>query len=301
MYTKKTYSTYQMAWWTRFETFAFLAIIIVWVSAYFFFDLTWLKIPWTPLALIGTAVATFFTGSPFKVNLLNQVDWENPYRGLELAFNFARYDTYINLSLGLAVFFLARVLAILFFMKTVDDKNITGRFKKQLINNAAPFLFFFLFFLTNVLMMKGYAVDPESKMVFTESYKYMHNLLQMPYVFVMLIVGVIFVILGIVRPLMDFDQCHKMGIWTSGIGTIITVFSLFLLAGFNNTAFYPSYTDIQSSLTIENASSSHYTLTAMTYVSLMVPFVIAYIWYAWRALTRKKITAKEMEEESHIY
>jgi len=251
--------------------------------------------------LIGTAVATFFTGSPFKVNLLNQVDWESPFRGLELAFNFGRYGTFINLSLGLAVFFLARVLAVLFFMRTVDNENITGRYRKQLINNAAPFLFFFLFFLTNVLLMKGYAIDPESKMVFIESYKYLHNLLQMPWVFVILVIGVILVLLGIIRPLMDFEQCHHMGIWTTSIGTILTVFSLFLLAGLNNTAFYPSYTDIQSSLTIENASSSHYTLTAMSYVSLMVPFVFAYIWYAWLVLTRKKITAKEMEEESHVY
>ena len=251
--------------------------------------------------LIGTAVATFFTGSPFKLNILNQVLWESPYRGLELAFNFGRYESFINLSLGLAVFFLARVLAVQFFMNTVDDDNITSRLRKSLIKNAVPFLFFFLFFLTNILLMKGYAVDPETKQVFMEPYKYMHNFLQMPVVFIMFLLGVVFVLLGIMRPLMDYKQCHTKGIWISGTGTIMVVLALFLIAGFNNTAFYPSYTDLQSSLSIENASSSNYTLTAMSYVSLLVPFVFAYIWYSWRVLTRKKITASEMEDESHVY
>jgi len=251
--------------------------------------------------LIGTAVATFFTGSPFKLNMLNQVDWESPYRGLELAFNFARYPVFVNLSLGLAVFFLARVLAILYFMNSVDEENITKRMKKALINNAAPFLVFFLFFLANLLLMKGYAVNPETKQVFLESNKYLTNLLQMPVVLIIFILGVLMVLMGIIRPLVNYNKCHTKGIWTTGIGTILTVFALFLVAGFNNTAFYPSYTDIQSSLTIENASSSHYTLTAMSYVSLLVPFVFAYIWYAWKALSNKKITAKEMEEDEHVY
>ncbi len=252
--------------------------------------------------LVGTAVATFFTGSPFRLNMMNQVEWETPYRGLELAFNFARYETFVNLSLGLAVFFLARVLAIQYFMKSVDEKNINARLKKKLIMNAAPFLVFFLFFVANLLIMKGYAVDPESKMVTMEAYKYLHNFLEMPVVLVIFILGVLIVLLGIIRPLMDYKQCHNKVLWHGGIGTFLTIFALFLVAGFNNTAFYPSYTDIQSSLTIENASSSHYTLTAMSYVSLMVPFVVAYIWYAWKAISNKKITAEEMEDEdTHIY
>jgi cytochrome d ubiquinol oxidase subunit II len=251
--------------------------------------------------LIGTAVATFFTGSPFRINLMNQVDWESPYRGLELAFSFGRYATYVNLSLGLAVFFLSRVLAILFFMNSVDEDEIIKRAKKKLVTNAAPFLFFFLFFVVNILLMEGYAVDPESQLVFMESNKYLHNLLEMPVVLGIFILGVVAVLLGILRPLMDFKKCGSKGIWIAGIGTVLTVFALFLVAGFNNTAFYPSYTNIQSSLSIQNASSSHYTLTAMSYVSLMVPFVLAYIWYAWRALTKKKITVKEMEEDSHVY
>ena len=251
--------------------------------------------------LIGTAVATFFTGSPFKLNMLNQVDWESPYRGLELAFNFGRYPVFVNLSLGLAVFFLARVLAILYFMNSVDEENISKRLKKALIRNAAPFLVFFLFFAANLLLMEGYAVDPETKIVSLESYKYLHNLLQMPVVLIIFLLGVLMVLAGIARPLMAYDKCHTKGIWTAGIGTILTVFALFLVAGFNNTAFYPSYTDIQSSLTIENSSSSHYTLTAMSYVSLLVPFVIAYIWYAWKAISNKKITTAEMEEDEHVY
>ena len=250
---------------------------------------------------IGTAVASFFTGSPFKLNVLNQVLWESPYRGLELVFNVGRYATFINLSLGLAVFFLARVLAVQFFMNTVDAEDITPRLKKSLVRNALPFLFFFLFFLANLLLMKGYAVNPETGQIFMEPYKYLHNFLQMPLVLIIFIIGVLFVLMGIARPLMDYEQCHTKGIWMSGIGTFLVVFTLFLLLGFNNTAFYPSYTDLQSSLTIQNASSSHYTLTAMSYVSLLVPFVFAYIWYTWRALTKKKITPEEMEDESHIY
>lgn len=251
--------------------------------------------------LIGTAVATFFTGSPFKLSVLNQVEWESPYRGLELAFNFTRYPVFVNLSLGIAVFFLARVLAVLYFMNSVDEENITLRLKKALIRNAAPFLFFFLFFLVNLLLMKGYAVDPDTRIVSAEAYKYLHNFLQMPVVLIIFLLGVVFVLMGIIRPLVNYEKCHTKGIWAAGIGTILTVFALFLVAGFNNTAFYPSYTNIQSSLTIENASSSHYTLTAMSYVSLLVPFVFAYIWYAWKSISNKKITPGEMGEDTHVY
>ena len=261
--------------------------------------------------LIGTAVATFFTGSPFilsqnistsgEILMINQVEWQTPFRGLELAFNFGRYFTFVNLSLGFAVFFLARVLAILYFMNAVDEENINQRAKTQLLRNALPFLAFFLFFLANLLLMDGYAVNPETKEIYAEANKYLHNLLEMPAVLVIFLLGVAAVLLGIIRPLVAYEQCHNKGIWLGGIGTILTVFALFLVAGFNNTAFYPSYIDPQSSLTIENASSSKYTLTAMSYVSLMIPFVLAYIWYAWRDISNKKITAGEMEEDTHIY
>jgi len=251
--------------------------------------------------LIGTAVATFFTGSEFSVNEMNQSKWEGPFNGLELAFNFGRYATFVNLSLGLAVFFLSRVLANLYFINSVSHGKIIERSLKQLPRNAIPFLVFFLFFLVNLLLMKGFAYDPESGTVSYESFKYLHNLLQMPVVLILLLIGVALVLLGIGRTIFCFEKCSRFGIWLSGTGTILTVFSLFLVAGFNHTAFYPSIFDLQSSLTIENASSSHYTLTAMSYVSLMVPFVIAYIWWAWRAMNKTNISEKEVEEDSHSY
>ncbi|MBC8436032.1 MAG: cytochrome d ubiquinol oxidase subunit II, partial [Bacteroidetes bacterium] len=152
------------------------------------------------------------------------------------------------------------------------------------------------------LLSKGYAIDPVNGTIFIEPYKYWHNLIEMPVVAVLFVVGVLLVLFGIIRPLTNFNKCRAKGIWFAGSGTVLTVFSLFLLAGFNNTSFYPSTYDLQSSLTIMNSSSSKYTLTVMSYVSLMVPFVLAYIIYAWRSLNRKKITEEEMEEGGeHTY
>ncbi len=251
--------------------------------------------------LLGTAVATFFTGSDFLVNDMNQSFWQSPYKGLELALNFGRYATYINLSLGLGVFFLARILAILYFMNNVDDKAILERARKKLLPNAVLFLVFFLFFLINILVISGFNYDPVTKVVNMESFKYLHNLLAMPLVLIILLLGVVMVLWGIYRALFAYDKCGRKAIWFSGAGTVLTVFALLLTAGFNHTAFYPSVYDLQSSLTIENASSSKYTLIAMSYVSLMVPFVLAYIWYAWKSLNNTPITVKEMEEDSHSY
>ncbi len=251
--------------------------------------------------LIGTAVATFFTGSEFSVNDMNQSRWETPFNGLELAFNFGRYETFVNLSLGLAVFFLARVLAILYFLSTIAQADITARARKLLLKNAIPFLVFFLFFLVNLLLMKGFAYDTETGLVSMESFKYFHNLWEMPVVLIIFLLGVVMVLLGIGRVQWCFKTCSSKGIYPTGIGTVLTVFALFLMAGFNNTAFYPSTFDLQSSLTIENASSSHYTLTAMSYVSLLVPFVFAYILWAWKAINKGKITEEEMEEDGHAY
>ena len=242
--------------------------------------------------LLGIAVATFFTGSEFSVNEMNFSKWEGAARGLELALNPH------NLSLGLAIFFLARVLAILYFMNNIDDENIFSRSKKQLIYNAIPFVVFFLIFVIWLMFIDGFAYDPISKKVSYESYKYLHNFLQMPMVLIIFLLGVVLVLLGIGKSI--FTICTK-GIWVAGAGTIMTVLALFLLAGFNNTAFYPSTFDLQSSLTIENASSSKYTLKVMAYVSLMVPFVIAYIWYTWRLMNNKKIDADEMGEDIHVY
>ncbi len=222
-------------------------------------------------------------------------EWTGLAHGLEAAFNLQ------NLALGLTVFFLARVLAVLYFMNRVNNTEIMERIKKQLIYNAIPFVIFFLTFTIWLLLSKGFAVNPTTKEVFIEPYKYLHNLIAMPVVAVLFFLGVTLVLIGIIRPITCFVKCSTKGIWGAGIGTILTVFSLFLLAGFNNTAYYPSTFDLQSSLTIENSSSSLYTLTVMSYVSLMVPFVIAYIWYAWRAIDNKKMDIEEIKTETHVY
>jgi cytochrome d ubiquinol oxidase subunit II len=206
-----------------------------------------------------------------------------------------------NLTLGLTVFFLARVLALLYFMNRINNTAIMERVKKQLIYNAIPFVVFFLTFTIWLLLSSGFAVNPDTKEVYMEPYKYLHNLIQMPVVAVLFLLGVVLVLLGIIRPITCFVKCSTRGIWGAGIGTVLTVFSLFLLAGFNNTAYYPSTYDLQSSLTIENSSSSHYTLVAMSYVSLLVPFVLAYIFYAWRSIDSKKIDIEEMKSETHVY
>lgn len=251
--------------------------------------------------LIGTAVGTFFTGSEFSINNMNNSTWETPYYGLELAFNFARFGTYINLSLGLAVFFLARVLASMYFMNSVDNDDILNLSKKQLIRNAIPFLVFFLFFLISILLIDGYGYSETTGVVSMEPNKYLHNLLEIPILGILLLIGIIGVLFGIIRGYFYFESCASKAIWFTGFGTIVTVFALLLVAGYNNTCFYPSSYDLQSSLTIENASSSKYTLTAMSYVSLLVPFVIAYIWYAWASLNKKKITEEEMKNDTHAY
>ena len=253
--------------------------------------------------LIGAAVSTFFTGSQFSINkenlsaLANPVisQWQGPAHGLEAVLNWH------NVALGLAVFFLARILGVLYFMNTVDDKNILERAKKQLLINTVPFLVFFLAYVIALILSKGFAVDPATGIVSMEDFKYLHNLLALPIVLILFLLGVVLVLWGIIRPLWKFEKCASKGIWFAGIGTILTVFSLFLLAGFNNTAYYPSTYDLQSSLTIMNSSSSHYTLTAMSYVSLLVPFVLAYIWYAWWSMNRKKIDVAEMESDEHAY
>jgi cytochrome d ubiquinol oxidase subunit II len=243
--------------------------------------------------LIGTAVGTFFTGSQFSLNDMNQVTWEGPARGLEAALNIQ------NLSLGLAVFFLSRVLATMYFMNNVDNDAIFERSKKHLLINTVPFLLFFLFFLIRLLFIEGYAYNPDTKLVFLEKFKYLHNLLSMPIVLVILLIGVVGVLYGVGISLLKSKSTK--GIWFAGSGTVLTVLSLLLVAGFNHTAFYPSSFNLQSSLTIENASSSRFTLTTMSYVSLLVPFVLAYIWYTWRAMNKKKINIEELNTEDHLY
>ncbi|MDI3527428.1 MAG: cytochrome bd ubiquinol oxidase subunit [Tenuifilum sp.] len=250
--------------------------------------------------LLGTAVATFFTGSEFSVakinltNLSNPVisSWETPWHGLEAALNLH------NLSLGLAVFFLARVLAILYFMNSIDHDEIFARAKKHLLYNAIPFLVFFLTFVIWLLIRDGFALNPETNEIFMQEHKYLLNLIQMPIVLVLFLAGVVLVLWGIAKSIL---KTYTKGIWFAGIGTVLTVLSLFLIAGYNNTAYYPSTFNLQHSLTIFNSSSSKFTLTVMSVVSILVPFVVAYIWYAWKSINNKKIDEEEMKNETHVY
>jgi cytochrome d ubiquinol oxidase subunit II len=250
--------------------------------------------------LLGTAVGTFFTGSQFSVDLANitRVNdpvisrWETPYHGLEAVLNIQ------NVSLGLTVFFLARILGILYFMNNVEHTGIQDRAKKSLLRNTIPFLVVFLTFVVLLLTRKGFAVDPATGNVLYENYKYLHNLFTMPVVAILFLAGTLLVVYGIV---ISLPGNNSKGIWFSGPGTVLVVFSLFCLAGYGNTAYYPSTFDLQSSLTIQNSSSSKYTLVTMSYVSLLVPFVLAYIFYAWRSINREKISEAEIQQESHLY
>ena len=242
--------------------------------------------------LIGTAVGTFFTGSQFSLNTMNNVQWANGWHGLEALINGR------NLALGLAVLFLTRVNGLLYIINSVDDGELIKSSFKKLIVNSISFLVFFLFFLLTLLISEGYGADGETGQIVMEKFKYLHNLLQMPVVMIIFLAGVAAVIYGI--GISVFKSSRK-GIWFTGSGTVLAVFSLFLVAGFNGTSFYPSSFDLASSLTIHNASSSEFTLRTMMYVSFIIPFVVAYIWYAWRSINRKRITEEEMKEEGHIY
>lgn len=252
--------------------------------------------------LLGVAVATFFTGSDFgvnKMNLTNQLapvisQWQNPWHGLEALLNVR------NLCLGFAVFFLARTLACLFFINRMADEDLVKRSRKFLWYNAIPFVVFFLVFLIWTLLSKGFAVDPATGVVSLVEYKYFFNLIEMPVVFAVFLIGVVLVLYGVIHTLLSSK--FSKGIWFSGVGTVLTVTCLFLIAGWNNTSYYPStYGDMQSSLTIANSSSSEFTLTAMAYVSILVPFVLAYIIYAWRSLEKKKFDSKDFKKDGHIY
>ncbi|WP_159521878.1 cytochrome d ubiquinol oxidase subunit II [Sunxiuqinia indica] len=241
--------------------------------------------------LIGTAVGTFFNGAMFSLNDMNNVSWETPFRGLEAVL------TFHNVALGLSVFFLARILGALYFMNSVESEAIFTRSKKQVLYNTIPFLVFFLYFVIWLLLKDGYAYNETE--VFMEKFKYLHNLIQMPLVAVVFLLGVVGVLWGIGVTIL---KNSSKGIWFAGAGTVLAVLALFLIAGLNGTAFYPSNFALQDSLTIETASSSHFTLTAMSYVSLGVPFVLAYIWWVWKAMNSKKIDEAEMQEEdSHAY
>lgn len=251
--------------------------------------------------LLGTAVGTFFNGAEFFVNKEQITNvampiisrWANPWHGLEAVL------VIWNVFLGLAVFFLARVLALLYFINNIDDKEIVERSRKRLIPESVLFLVFFLTFLIRQLIVDGFAVNPETSEVFMQPHKLFINLIEMPIVLVVLLLGVVGVLFGIGKTI--FSGGWKKGIWFAGTGTVLTVLALLLCAGWNHTAYYPSVVDMQSSLTIQNSSSSPFTLKVMSYVSLLIPFVLAYIFYAWRALDLRKINQKEMEGDGHSY
>ena len=242
--------------------------------------------------LIGVAVATFFTGAMFKLNQMNQVHWATQWYGLEALLNLR------NLALGFAVLFLARINGLLYIINTLEDDALIKRSIKGLITNSIPFLIFFLFFVISLLFSKGFAADPLTSSITVEKFKYMHNFIHMPVVLILFLAGVAGVLFGIG---ITVFRKSLSGIWFTGSGTVLSVFSLFLIAGFNGTSFYPSLFDLQSSLTISNASSSHFTLKTMMYVSFIIPFVITYIWFAWKAINNNKITEAEMSSEEHKY
>ena len=246
--------------------------------------------------LLGGAVATFFDGSNFLIDKGNLMDglqpvisrWANASHGLD-----ALLDPW-NLVLGVAVFLLARILGMLYIKNNIEHEAILERCTKQLPKNAVLFLVFFVAFLIHVLVKVGYT-DQGSMGIYEEDMKYLHNLMEMPVLIPILLIGVGLVLWGIFWS----SRCtaYRKGIWFTGIGTVLTVLVLFLLAGWNHTAYYPSLADADSSLTLANSCSSEFTLRTMTYVSFLIPFVLAYIIYAWRAIDKKRITQEEIEKE----
>ncbi|ALU98626.1 cytochrome d ubiquinol oxidase subunit II [Campylobacter coli] len=240
--------------------------------------------------LIGVAISSFFSGSHFVLNEHNFVSWQNSLRGLELLFN------PFNYLLGIALVFLSRILGAAYFMNNIKDENIKAKAVRKLSINSILFLPFFLGFLAWIFIKEGFGVDEKGIVSMTENV-YLYNFLDNILFAILFIVGVIFVLLGMVQ---GSKGCSKT-IFTLGFGSVLAVFALFLSIGLGSSAFYPSLSDLQSSLTIRNASSSYYTLSVMAYVSLLVPFVLAYIIYVWNAMDRVKITREEMKDSEHLY
>lgn len=244
--------------------------------------------------LLGGAVATFFDGSNFTVDKMNIANsfqpvisrWANASCGLD-----ALLDIY-NVIFGIAVLFLARVLGLLYITNNIDDDSLRQRMRRSLIWNSAAFLVFFLIFFVHVLVKDGYAYYSDGVIVM-EPMKYLHNLFANPFVLILLLLGVVSLLAGIIMTIVKSGFIK--GIWLSGFGTVMAVTAIFLMAGWNNTAYYPSNVDLQSSLTIANSCSSEFTLRTMAVVSLLVPFVLAYIYYAWRSIDSKKLDRQELK------
>ena len=244
--------------------------------------------------LLGGAVATFFNGSNFlidKGNITNSLQpvisrWANASHGLD-----ALLDPW-NVVLGLAVLMLARILGMLYIKNNIEHQQIQERCTRQLPWNALLFLLFFLPFLIRLMIKDGFSTSSSS--ITIESMKYLHNLLEMPILSALLLIGIVLVLFGIYKSSRSVQ--YRKGIWFTGIGTVLTVLVLLLIAGWNHTAYYPSNIDLQSSLTLANSCSSEFTLRTMAIVSLLIPFVLAYIVFAWRAIDRKRITQEEIEQ-----
>ncbi len=258
--------------------------------------------------LLGIAVSTFFTGSPFSINktrilhlgqpteaIISQ--WDTPWHGLDALWNGFHAAWFQNLMLGLAVFFLARTNALLYLQKMVAVPDMQVRIRKALKTNAVLFLVFFLIWFVRLLFIPGFAVDAQGK-VFLEDYKYLHNLLQSPVTLIFILAGVLVLLYGLY---LGVIKNRGKAFWFSAAGTVLAVMGLFFLAGLNHTAYYPSITDLQSSLTIFNSSSSRFTLVVMSYVSLMMPFVLAYLYWAWKTLDKGKYTLEKIQKEQVKY
>ncbi len=257
--------------------------------------------------LLGAAVSTLFTGGNFLIDKSVIYDftqsagpissWQT-YNGIQMHGLEAVLNPW-NLVLGIAVLFLARTTSLLYFINNIDDVALQQRAKKNLLPNAIIFVLFFVAYVVFLVTATGLTEDPATGLISAESYKYLHNFLAMPIVLVIFLLGVVLVLGGIILTL--FKEGFRKGIWIEGIGVVLAVLGLLLVAGWNNTAYYPSLFDMQSSLTIRNSSSSFYTLRAMSIVSLMIPAVLAYTFFAWRSIDRKKITRKEIENSHHTY
>lgn len=250
--------------------------------------------------LLGVAVATFFTGANFTVNFANIASqqgniisqWTSPWHGLEAIADWR------NVLLGLAVFFLARTLSLLYFMNNIDHPEIFNRSIRHLILNSIPFVVFFVAFLAVVLTMPGQRYDSVNQLVYVEPLKFWRSFIELPLLAIILLAGVGLTLFGI--GISIFRRSTK-GIWYSGSGVILVVFALFMVLAYRGNCYYPSKVDFQSSLHLGNSSSSYFTLTVMSYVSTLVPFVAAYMFWAWRAINRKKLSDKELEEGGHVY
>ncbi len=250
--------------------------------------------------LLGMAVGTLFTGANFTVDRLNLAEtgaaavisqWTTPWHGLEAVANPR------NWALGLSVALLSMILACQFLARDIDDETIRQRLRHRLRRLSGGFVAVFVIWLLCLLLADGWTADPATGTISIEPYKYLHNLQAMPWVAVMLAAGIAAVLGSIIMGWAG----RRQAIWFGGTGTVLTVLALLLLAGWNDTAYYPSLADMQSSLTIRNSSSSLFTLRTMAWVSLFVPFVAAYIAYVWRALSRRPVTREEIRQDGGHY